>query len=147
MDYRQGTYGRVFILKFDDKDDLLKEIKQLAGKEKIRAGTIMLLGGMRSCGVVSGPREPVIPPEPVWFNFNDGREVLGFGTLFWQENEPIIHLHGAIGRGSETVTGCIRKDSRVYLVVEAVITEILGIEARKATDANSGLVMLQLGKS
>jgi predicted DNA-binding protein with PD1-like motif len=132
------------VLRFDNKDDLLNEMKIVAFKEKIKVGTIMLLGGLRHAGVVSGSREAVIPPDPMWIKVSDGREVLGFGTLIWKGNEPIIHPHGAVGRDRETITGCIRKESSVYLVVEAVITEILGIDAVKTLDENTGLVMLEL---
>ena len=144
MKYSQGTFGRVFLLKFEDKDNLLEEMKKVAIKEKIKVGTIMLLGGMRSAGIVSGPKEAVIPPDPMWLNVDDGREVLGIGTLFRKGDDPVIHLHGALGREKETFTGCIRKDSTVYLVVEAVLTEIVGIDARKALDEKTGVVMLEL---
>lgn len=144
MIYTQGSLGRVFILKFEDKDDLLSEIKNLAKHEAIKAGTIMLLGGMRSAGIVSGPKEPIIPPEPIWLNFEDGREVVGLGTLFWKDDEPVIHIHSAVGRSKETFVGCLRKDSSVFLVVEAVITEILGVAARKIEDKKTGLVILDL---
>ena len=117
MKYSQGSFGRVFVLKFEDKDNLLEEMKGIAIKEKIEVGTITLLGGMRSAAVVSGPKEAVIPPDPMWINFNDGREVLGIGTLFWKGDEPVIHLHGALGREKETYTGCIRKECSVYLVI------------------------------
>ncbi len=143
MKYKQGSFGRVFILKFEDRDNLLEEIKGVAVQEKIKVGTIMLLGGMRTAGIVSGPKEAVIPPDPVWVNVDDCREVLGFGTLFWKGEEPIIHLHGAIGRFRETITGCIRKDSSVYLVIEAVITEILGIDAQKVLNGTTGIVTLE----
>jgi predicted DNA-binding protein with PD1-like motif len=142
--YSQGSFGRVFVLKFEDQDNLLEELKKVAVKEQVKVGTIILLGGMRSAGIVTGPREVVVPPDPQWTNVNDGREVIAIGTLFWKGDEPVIHLHGALGRGKETTTGCIRKDSSVYLVVEAVITEIVGIEARKALDEKTGLVMLEL---
>jgi predicted DNA-binding protein with PD1-like motif len=144
MQYAQGSFGRVFLLKFDDQDDLLTGIGQVAIKEQVKAGTIMLLGGLRSGSIVTGPKEAVIPPEPVWQNFSDGREVLGIGTLYWHGDEPAIHLHGALGRGKETLTGCIRKDHSVYLVIEAVLTEIIGIDARRALDSSTGLVMLDL---
>ena len=144
MKYSQGSFGRVFVLKFEDQDNLLEGLKKVVVTEKIKIGTIMLLGGMRSAGVVTGPKEVVVPPDPMWINVNDGREVLGFGTLFWKGDEPVIHLHGALGREKETFTGCIRKDSVVYLVVEAVIAEIVDIEARKVLDGKTGLVMLEL---
>ena len=144
MRYREGSFGRVFLLKFDDGDDLLTGIRTLARTENVRAATITLLGGLRSAGIVTGPREAVVPPEAVWFDFADGREVVGTGTLFWKDNEPAVHLHGAIGRGSETHVGCVRKDSTVYLVIEAVVAEITGIEARRAVDTRTGLAMLDL---
>jgi predicted DNA-binding protein with PD1-like motif len=132
------------LLKFEDKDDLLGGLKEVATRENIRSGTLMLLGGMRAAGVVSGPKEPVVPPEPVWMTFSDGREVIGIGTLFRNGEEPVIHLHGAIGRGGQITVGCIRKDTSVYLVVEALIMEINGIDARKAWDEKTGLVTLKL---
>ena len=75
--YKQGALGRVFVLKFEDKDDILEEIKKVALKETIKVGTIMLLGGMRSAEMISGPKEVVIPPAPLWTRFNDGRDALG----------------------------------------------------------------------
>ncbi len=142
--YKQGSFGRVFVLKFEDKDDLLGELKKVAAREKIMAGTIMLLGGLRSAGIVTGPKEAAIPPDPLWVKVSDGREIIGFGTLFWNGHEPAIHLHGAVGRDRETITGCIRRESCVYLVVEAIITEILGIDAMRTLDEKTGLVLLEL---
>ncbi len=144
MKYSQGSFGRVFLAKFEDKDNLLESLKNIAIREQIKAGTIMLLGGLRSAGVVTGPKEAVVPPEPMWLDVADGREVLGFGTLFLKGDEPAVHLHGAMGREKETFTGCIRKDSSVYLVVEAVIAEIKGIQARRVLDEKAGVVMLEL---
>jgi predicted DNA-binding protein with PD1-like motif len=142
--YKQGSLGRVFVLKFEDRDDILEEIRKVALKETIRVGTIMLVGGMRSAGMVSGPREAVIPPDPLWVNFHDGRDVLGIGTLFWKGEEPVIHIHGAMGREKETLMGCLRKDSSVFIVVEAIITEIIGVDARKVLNEKTGFVMLEL---
>jgi predicted DNA-binding protein with PD1-like motif len=142
--YTQGSFGRVFVLKFEDKDDILDEIKKVALKETIRVGTVMLVGGMRSAGMVAGPEEAVIPPEPLWVHFHDGRDVLGIGTLFWKGEEPVIHIHGTAGREKDSLMGCFRKDSSVFIVIEAVIAEILGIDAHKALDEKTGLVMLEL---
>jgi predicted DNA-binding protein with PD1-like motif len=104
----------------------------------------MLLGGMRSAGIVTGPKEAVIPPEPMWLEFQDGREIVGIGSLFWKDAEPVIHLHGAVGRGEETRVGCLRKDGSVYLIVEAVIAEITGIDARKVVNGRTGIAVLEL---
>ena len=140
----QGAFGRVFLVKFEYRDDLLAGLREVAAWEQIKAGTITLLGDMRSAGVVSGPKEPVIPPEPMWINFQDGREVIGVGTLFWQGAEPVIHLHGAIGRDTTAVVGCVRRDSSVSIVVEAVIAEMIGIDARRELSGITGVMMLEL---
>ncbi len=145
MQYSKGSFGRVFVVKFEDGDDLLDGLTQVAWQEDIRAATVMLLGGMRSAGVVVGPREPVVPPEPVWRTLNDGRELIGIGTLFRQsDGEPALHLHGAMGRQEDTVVGCIRKETTAYLVIEAVIAEITGLSAHKALDEKIGVVTLHL---
>ncbi len=146
MKYQKGSFGRVFLLKFEDKDNLLEEIKKMAIREEVRVGTIMLVGGIRSAGMVTGPREAVIPPDPMWADFSDAREILGFGTLFWKDDEPTIHLHGSVGRGDETLTGCIRKDSFVYLIVEAIIAELVGINARKVMNEKAGLALLEISE-
>ncbi len=115
----------------------------MAVSENIRVATILLPGGLCSAGVVSGPQKPEIPLTPLWFDFSDGREVLGIDTLFRKGEDPVIHLYCAVGRDHQTVTGCIRRDSSIYLVVEAVIAEMSGIEARKKVDERSGGAMLE----
>ncbi len=143
MQYGQGGIGRVFVLRFDDGDDLLECIKEVVKEEGIKAATIQLLGGMQCAEMVCGPRDTVSPPTPMWEGFSDGRELLGIGTIFTSSGEPSIHLHGAVGRKKETYTGCIRKSTRVFLLVEAVITEITGLDAHKKLDELSGITMLR----
>jgi predicted DNA-binding protein with PD1-like motif len=94
--------------------------------------------------VVAGPEEAVIPPEQLLVHFHDGRGVLGIGTLFWMGEEPVIHIPGAAGREYDSLTGCFRKNSSVFIVIEAVIVEILGLDAHKALDKKTGIVMLEL---
>ena len=145
MQYRTGSIGRVFVLKFEDGDDLLEGVTKVVKTESVKAGFFYLLGGMRAAEMVTGPEEPVLPPVPVWEGFTDGREVLGIGSVFLKDGEPAIHLHGAVGKGKTTLTGCLRKDTKVFLVVEAVILEIAGIDASKAEDPATGIAMLKFG--
>jgi predicted DNA-binding protein with PD1-like motif len=143
LKYRSGSIGRVFVLKFEDGDSLLEGIIQVAHNEKVNAGFVMLLGGMRQAGMVCGPVEPVLPPDPVWQNFADGREILGVGSIFLKDGEPAVHLHGAVGKGDKTLAGCVRKDDKVFLVVEAMVLEITGITAKKVTNEKTGISMLE----
>ncbi|MHB8174853.1 MAG: PPC domain-containing DNA-binding protein [Nitrospirota bacterium] len=143
MQYRSGNINRVFILKYEDGDSLLDGIIRVAKDEKVSCGFFFLLGGMRAASMVCGPKEPVLPPEPAWQSFADGREIAGIGSVFLKDGEPAIHLHGAVGKGSTTLTGCIRKDDKVFLVVEAMLVEITGINAQKKVSEKTGIAMLE----
>jgi len=142
MQYKSGSLGRAIVIKFEDGDDLVGGIKDVAEKEGIKAGFIQLLGGMQCGAMVCGPRDTVKPPEPMWETFSDGREVLGVGSIFLEDGKPAVHLHGAVGRNRETLTGCLRESTRVFLVIEALIVEITGIDASKRDDPLTGIKML-----
>ena len=144
MKYQQGTIGRVFMAKIEHGEDLLAELKSLAVKENIRAGIMFILGAVGSASLVTGPRDCSVPPEPVWRRFTDGREILGTGTVFWDETEPVLHIHSTVGKGDLSLTGCLREQTETYLVVEAVILEISGIDASRALDPVLGVKALML---
>ncbi|MCF6289417.1 MAG: DUF296 domain-containing protein [Desulfobacterales bacterium] len=129
MEYRSGSIGRVFTVRFDDGDDFLGGLRELARKEEIKCGWFQVLGGLRQAGVVVGPKEPVMPPEPIWRDIDTAREVLGFGTIFWDDEGPRIHLHAALGEQGEGLIACVRKKTRVYLILEVFIVEVQGVEA------------------
>ncbi|MEM2124207.1 MAG: DNA-binding protein, partial [Methanolinea sp.] len=52
---------------------------------------------------------------------------------------PRVHLHAGAGRGTRAVTGCVRDAAEVYVVVEAVILEVAGIETERVPDPLTGL--------
>jgi len=131
MDYRKGSIGRVFVVRFDEGDLFLDGLLEIITNEKITNGWFHVLGGLREADVVIGPREPVMPPEPVWSEVRGARETIGTGSIFWDGNEPKIHLHAALGNHGETLTACVRKGTKVYLVLEVVIFEIAGIQASR----------------
>ncbi|MFZ5774445.1 MAG: PPC domain-containing DNA-binding protein [Thermodesulfobacteriota bacterium] len=131
MEYRTGAIKRVFTVRFDEGDDFLGGLRELIIKENIRCAWFHILGGLREAGVVTGPREPVMPPDPVWTTVDTARETLGSGSIYWDETEPRIHLHAAMGHHGDTLTACVRKDTRVYLVLEVLLIEIEGIDATR----------------
>ena len=138
MEYRTGSIKRVFTVRFDEGDDFLDGLRQLIIKENIRCAWFHVLGGLREAGVVTGPKEPVMPPEPVWAQIDGARETLGGGSIFWDETEPRIHLHAALGHHGETLTACVRKGTKVYLVLEVLILELDGIDATRPWFAQGG---------
>jgi len=138
MDYRKGTIGRVFTVRFDEGDLFLEGLLEIITEEKITNGWFHVLGGLREADVVTGPKEPVMPPEPVWNEVRGARETMGTGSIFWDGNEPKIHLHAAMGHHGDTLTACVRKGTKVYLVLEVVIFEIDGINASRPWYAEGG---------
>jgi predicted DNA-binding protein with PD1-like motif len=131
MDYRKGSIGRIFTIRFDEGDLFLEELLTIIAEEKIKSGWFHVLGGLREADVVTGPKKPVMPPEPVWSEVRGAREVMGTGSIFWDGDEPKIHLHAAMGHHGDTLTACVRKGTKVYLVLEVIVLEISGIDASR----------------
>ena len=144
MKYTKGKIKQVFLVKFENEDILAKELEKLVRKERIRCAVFVFLGALKQGNLVTGPKKAVIPPEPNWVAFKDGWEVLGLGTVFSNKSGPQIHIHSAMGKKNKTLTGCVRKDSKVFIVIEAVIFELEGIKAEKDIDPQTGLNMLRI---
>lgn len=144
MKYQIGNAGRIVVARFEDREDLLGSLCNIAKNENIRAAAFYLVGGMREARIVVGPEKDELPPVPVWKNLGESHEVTGFGTIFWQGEEPKVHFHGAFGKKDMVKIGCMREMTEVFLVLEAVIIEIEGINAVRELDPVSGLTLLKL---
>jgi hypothetical protein len=144
MKYTKGSIGRVFLLKFEDNDILIDKLGAFARKERIRAATMIFIGALRKGDLVTGPRRPVIPPQPNKVAFKDGWEVMGIGTIFMNSKGPQIHIHSSMGKKSKSLTGCVRGKSKVFLVIEAVVFELKGVKALKDIDPSTGLNLLNI---
>ncbi len=144
MKYQIGETGRVVAARFEDGDKILNSLIELAKKENIRAGVFYLLGGMKNCRIVVGPEKDQMPPVPIWRELSESQEVLGLGTIFWDSENPRVHFHGAFGKRDDVRVGCLREMAETFLVLEAIIIEIKGVNALRELDPISGLVLLKL---
>lgn len=144
MHYRTGRVGRVVLARFDHGEPIMPALEGLCRDEGIRAGWFFLIGAVAQGSLVVGPRDASLPPEPVRAGFPEPHEIVGMGSVAWKEGAPALHLHASLGRGGDVLTGCIRKEGRVFLVVEAVVMEIAGVQAARRPDARSGLELLSL---
>ncbi|PAV11852.1 DNA-binding protein with PD1-like DNA-binding motif [Methanosarcina spelaei] len=142
MEYAKGRIGRVFTVRIDYGDDLILELIKLAELERIESAVFVLLGALKEAKFVAGPKENVIPPEPVWSGFDDAHEILGIGNIFLMDGKPKIHLHAGAGRGDNVKLGCLRGESEVFMVVEAFVFELEGFSARRITDEEQGFAPL-----
>lgn len=144
MKYTKGSLGRIFVLKFEDDDVMIDELKKFAKKEKIKAASLIFLGALKKGDLVTGPKKPIIPPEPNWLKFSGGWEAMGIGTIFTNKTGPQVHIHTAMGKAKKAFTGCLRKDSKIFLVIEAVIFELKDLKATKGIDPRTGLNLLHI---
>ncbi len=138
MEYRTGTIGRVVTICFEHGEDLLAGLEEIVLREKIRSGWFQILGGLARAGTVIGPKKPTVPPDPVWQEVNEVREVIGSGSVHMDGDLARLHLHAAMGHRGDTLTACVRKNTEVYLTVEVILFELRGINTSRSWDEKSG---------
>jgi predicted DNA-binding protein with PD1-like motif len=85
-----------------------------------------------------------MPPKPVWRDLQESHEVVGFGTVFWEKDQPRVHFHGAYGKHDSVKAGCLREGSEAFLVLEVIISEILDVNVVRELDPHSGMVLLKM---
>jgi predicted DNA-binding protein with PD1-like motif len=146
MKAAEGRPGRVFIVRLEDGDVLPDCLEALAREKSINVAQVVLVGGIGGGEVVSGPRRTdEMPPDPVLLPVDGAHEVAGVGIIAPDEQgEPVLHVHAALGRGGRTLTGCLRPGVTTWLVGEAVITEILGVDVKRLPDKASGFNLLDV---
>lgn len=144
MNYQIGKTGRVVVARLEDGEDVLGSLQKISADEEIRAAVVYLVGGMKRGRFVVGPEKEQLPPKPLWRQLEESHEVVAIGTIFYEGNEPKVHLHGAFGKRDTAKVGCLREQSETFVVLEAVIIEIEDVLARREPDPVSGLSLLKL---
>ncbi|MCK5162560.1 MAG: DNA-binding protein [Desulfobacula sp.] len=145
MKYSLAKPGRIFVIRLEDGDILHEEIEKFAKKNEIKAASLIVLGGADTESVlVTGPArgraQQIVPKVHI---LDDVHEVAGTGTLFPDEKgEPVLHMHMACGRGSSTVTGCVRNGVKVWHVMEIILHELLDSTGVRKKDAATGFDLL-----
>lgn len=144
MQYQAGRPGRIIVARFNDGEDVLAGIADICRKEDIRNASFNVVGGMKGGRFVVGPETEEMPPKPVWRELRESHEAVGFGTIFWENDSPKVHFHGAYGKGESVKAGCMREGSEVFLVLEVVITEILDVTIIRELDPLSNMVLMKM---
>ncbi|MDK9718508.1 MAG: DNA-binding protein [Trichlorobacter sp.] len=147
MEYQTGRPGRIIVARFGDGEDLLAGISEICRAENIRAACFNMVGGMKAGRFVVGPETEEMPPIPVWRELQESHEAVGFGTVFWEKDQPKVHLHGAYGKHDSVKAGCLREATQSFLVLEVVITEILDVSIVRALDPASGMVLMKMNQA
>ena len=144
MKYSEGKIGRVFVIRLEDDDELPDCIEKFAAEHKISVGQAILVGGIGSGEIVSGPRKnKELPIDPMLIPVDGVHEVVGVGVLAPDSNgKPSLHIHAALGRAGKTTTGCLRMGAKTWLVGEVILYEILGADVARLPDKESGFELL-----
>jgi len=145
MKYTQGKPGRVFVVRLEDGEVIHEVLEKFARDVRLTAATVAIIGAAdKGSKLVVGPKSGTsMPPVPMEKGLEEAHEITGVGTIFLNENgEPILHMHIACGRAGETVTGCVRRGVKVWQMAEVVITELVGVNARRELDPRTGFELL-----
>ncbi len=146
MKYTEGTTGRAFVLRLEDREIVHSTIESFAREHYISSASVSVVGGVDKGSVL------VVGPEhgrsdeisPVCFTLEETHEATGTGTIFLNEQgEPILHMHICCGRGDRTVTGCVREGVYVWHILEVIISELTGIKAVRKPDKKTGFELLE----
>ncbi len=142
----EGNIGRVFVIRLEDGDVVPECIERFAEEKGISVGHVILVGGIGGGAVVVGPRDSEErPPEPMQLPVDGAHEVVGVGVLAPSEDgKPVLHIHAALGRSGQTMSGCLRPGVTTWLVGEAILYEITGADVVRVSDKESGFALLEV---
>jgi len=146
MESDTASQGRVFILRLHDGEILHGSVEDFALRNDIKAATVTAVGGAgKGSKMTVGPKVPITERiEPLYHVLNEPHEFTGTGTIFPNENGiPVMHMHCSCGREGRSVTGCARAGIITWLVMEVVITEIIGTRAVRKQE--KGFDILAIG--
>lgn len=146
MKVKEGTLGRVFVMRLEDGDIVPNCIEEFAEEKGITVGQVIFIGGIGGGEIVVGPRNSnEMPPDAMQLPVDGAHETAAVGVLAPDEQgKPVLHIHGALGRSGNTMTGCLRPGVITWLVGEVVICEILGVNAVRKHDPVSGFSLLEV---
>ncbi len=145
MEYSVGKAGRVIAARLFEGEDVYESLEQIARREAIRCAAVLITGGFRRADVVVGPKQEKPKIEADFRTFAGPGEALGVGTIYCDDAGPKLHIHAAMGRGDANLVGCPRGGAETFLILEVTIIEIVGIDAARRLDPETGWNLLRLG--
>ena len=145
MRYSTAQLGRIFVVRLEDGEILHETIERFAAEQGIQAAALIAVGGAdEGSTLVVGPEKGRgLPVNPMTHNLPGVHEIAGTGTLFPDEKgQPVLHMHLACGRKSETVTGCVRTGVKIWQIGEVILFELKDSAAVRKVDPQLGFKLL-----
>ena len=149
MKASEGHVGRVFVIRLENDDVVPECIEHFAEEKGISVGHVILVGGVGGGEIVVGPRRSEErPPEPMLLPVDGAHEIMGVGVIAPGEGgKPILHIHAALGRSGHTMSGCLRPGVTTWLIGEVILYEIVGTNAVRVREKDSGFMLLDVEDS
>ncbi|MGI5892461.1 MAG: PPC domain-containing DNA-binding protein [Bacillota bacterium] len=148
MQATEVNYGRIYLLRLEEGDPMPSCIEDFAKAHNIKNAFVHFMGGLYNGHIVVGPHttQPDLP-QPVKIPVHEAHESIAFGVLACdQKDNPILHIHGSLGRMGQTVSGCLRPGIDTWLVGEVIVQEIITDKALRIPDEKSGFTLLRIKK-
>jgi predicted DNA-binding protein with PD1-like motif len=146
MQFTSATPGRIFVIRLEDGEILHETVEAFARAQGIRAAALIVLGGADAGSkLVVGPEDPrASPVTPMEHVLAGTSEATGVGTVFPDaKGDPVLHMHIACGRKDAAVAGCVRRGVKVWQVMEIILWELMGTDAKRVFDPATGFELLQ----
>jgi predicted DNA-binding protein with PD1-like motif len=71
--------------------------------------------------------------------------VAGVGVLApGEDGKPALHIHAALGRAGQTLTGCLRQGVTTWVLAEAILYEITGAQVKRVMSEDVGFNLLEV---
>lgn len=145
MKASEAQIGRVFILRLENGERLPAAIEAFAQEHGVSHGLVALIGALGPGALVAGPADPEARPVPVITDpVTAIHDAVALGLIApGDDGRPMLHMHGVLGRGTDTLAGCLRPGMDVWQVAEAVLIELTGSAAFRRFDPETGFGLLE----
>ncbi|MCS7124963.1 MAG: DNA-binding protein [Candidatus Bathyarchaeota archaeon] len=138
----EGKVGRIIFSRIKTGEDLAEAIKERAEKSGVRAGLLIVIGGLKNA-VLGYYKEGA----HIHIHLDGPLEIAScVGNIAVDENgETIIHAHIIVTNGEgKAFGGHLLRGSLVGTTAELVMVEALGVDLKRSFDEASKLKLLNL---
>jgi uncharacterized protein len=140
--YEAGTDGRLtLVVVMDPGDEAVAALTQAVREHGVTAAQVTAVGGFRSAEL------GFFDPDRLDYDRIDVEgqvEVLNLiGDVAEKDGQPVLHLHGVLGRRDGSTVGGHLMRGEVWPTLEVIVSE-MPAELAKSTDPKTGLALIQL---
>ncbi|MBI0583810.1 MAG: DNA-binding protein [Methanomassiliicoccus sp.] len=146
MKYSEAAPGRVFVIRLEQGEVVHEALERFASEHGVHSASVIMVGAADSGStIVCGPRDgDARPVVPLRHSLPDVHEMTGTGTIFPDEDgRPTLHVHAAFGREGTASAGCVRSGVVVWQILEVIMMELLGTDAKRVRDPSTGFELLE----